>query len=79
MRRDFAGADGPAMAGAFVTDWGLTSGQGKVKLEAWSVGVELDSIAVGVCDLTAHKPAVILPFGFGDAGGAKPLARRPHS
>lgn len=43
-----------------------------------SVGVELDPVAVGVGDLDAHEPAVVLPFGLDDAGRAKTLSRRPR-
>ena len=36
-----------------------------------SVGVELDAVAVGIGDLDAHEPAVVLPFGLDHARARK--------
>lgn len=40
-----------------------------------SVGVELDAVAVGVGDLHADEPPVVLPLGLGNAGSPETLAR----
>ena len=43
-----------------------------------SVGVELDAVAVGIGDLDAHEPAVVLPFGLDHPSSAEAFARRAH-